>query len=262
MIFIDTHTHLYLSAFDCDRKQVVDKALAFGVKAMLLPNIDSKSIEPMLSLQQQFPHNCFAMMGLHPTSVKDNWEEELKKAEQQLRTGKFHAVGEVGLDFYRDTTYRKEQEIVFSRLASLAIELNLPLVIHSRKSLDDILMILKRFGKVRWRGIFHCFPGSVEQAIKVVELGFMLGIGGVITFPKSTLGAIVRETGLAHVVLETDAPFIAPAPYRGQRNESAYLPLIAQSVADHTYSTLENVASITSQNACNLFTTIKKSTCC
>ncbi len=216
----------------------------------------------MLSLQRQFPSNCLAMMGLHPTSVKADWEKELRTVEQYLRTGNFHAVGEVGLDFYWDTTFREEQETVFYTLASLALELDLPLVIHSRKSLDDILALLKRFGKVQWRGVFHCFPGSVEQARKVTELGFNLGIGGVVTFPNSTLGSIVREIGLEHVVLETDAPFISPVPFRGKRNESAYLPIIAQSVANYTNSTAEKVAEITSQNAFNLFPTIKKPTSC
>lgn len=260
MIFIDTHTHLYLQDFDKDRHAVVRRAINAGVHGLLLPNIDSSSIEPMLGLQDAFPQNCFAMMGLHPTSVKQNWKEELEVVEEHLRLGKYCAVGEVGLDFYWDQTFRQEQENVFRRQIELAIVYKLPLVIHSRKALDEIIQIIKEMKDHKLTGVFHCFPGSPEQARQVVKLGFKLGIGGVITYKNSTLGNIVKEVGLEHILLETDAPFISPVPFRGQRNESAYVPVIAQKVADVFQVDVEAVAATTTQNALDLFSSLPRST--
>ncbi len=256
MIYIDTHTHLYLNAFDNDRHDAVKRAIQKGVHYLLLPNIDSGSVEPMHRLCEDFPEHCFPMMGLHPTSVKENWKEELALAEKNLRKGGYCAVGEVGLDFYWDMTFRKEQETVFRRQIELATELQLPLVIHSRKSMDEIIMIIKEMNAPGLTGIFHCFSGSPEQASRIVEMGFKLGIGGVVTFPNSKLAATIRETGIDHLVLETDAPFISPVPYRGKRNESAYIPIIAAHVAEACGITLIEAASITSKNALQVFNSL------
>ena len=256
MIYIDTHTHLYLNAFDDDRHEAVKRAIQKGVQYMLLPNIDSGSVEPMHRLCEAFPSNCFPMMGLHPTSVKENWQQELELAEKNLKNGGYCAVGEVGLDFYWDLTFRKEQETVFRRQIKLALELRLPLVIHSRKSMDEIIMIIKEMNAPGLTGIFHCFSGSPEQARRIVELGFKLGIGGVVSFPKSKLAATIHQIGIDHLVLETDAPFISPVPYRGKRNESAYIPIIAAHVAEACGITIIEAASITSKNALQVFNTL------
>lgn len=256
MFFIDTHTHLYLDAFDNDRHEAVERAIQKGVKYMLLPNIDSTSIEPMHELCKTFPVNCFPMMGLHPTSVKENWKEELQTVESKLREGNYYAVGEVGLDFYWDMTYRRQQETVLRRHIELAIELGLPLVIHSRKSIDEIVTIIKEMKTPELKGVFHCFSGSPEQAQRIRELDFKLGIGGVVTFKNSKLGATIREIGIRHLVLETDSPFISPVPYRGKRNESAYVPLIAAHIAENFGISINEVAEITTENALRIFHTL------
>lgn len=256
MFFIDTHTHLYLNAFDTDRSETVKRAVSQGVRYMLLPNIDSESVKPMHQLCAAFPGNCFPMMGLHPTSVKENWKAELQLVEAQLANGTYCAVGEVGLDFYWDLTFRKEQEEVFRKHIELAIHYKLPLVIHSRKSIDEIILILRETKNPALTGVFHCFSGSPEQAQRIVDLGFKLGIGGVVTFKNSKLKETIRSTGIGHLVLETDAPFISPTPYRGQRNESAYIPLIAAHVAEAFGITTEEVAAITTQTALQLFATL------
>ncbi|HHN48105.1 MAG TPA: TatD family deoxyribonuclease [Bacteroidales bacterium] len=256
MIYVDTHTHLYLNAFDNDRHEAVKRAIQKGVHYMLLPNIDSESVAPMHRLCEDFPEHCFPMMGLHPTSVKQNWEEELALAEKNLRKGGYCAVGEVGLDFYWDMTFRKEQETVFRKQIEFAIELQLPLVIHSRKSMDEITMIIKEMYAPGLTGIFHCFSGSPEQASRIVEMGFKLGIGGVVTFPNSKLASTIHEIGIDHLVMETDAPFISPVPYRGKRNESAYIPIIAAHVAEACGITLIDAALITSKNALQVFNSL------
>lgn len=256
MFYVDTHTHLYLNAFDDDRHEAVKRALKNGVHYLLLPNIDSTSIEPMHSLGRDFPENCYPMMGLHPTSVKENWKEELQIIENQLSKGGYCAVGEVGLDFYWDMTFRREQEEVFRKQIELAIHYRLPLVIHSRKSMDEIMLIIKEMKKPGLTGIFHCFSGSTEQALRIVELGFKLGIGGVVTFKNSRLKATIQNIGIEHLVLETDAPFISPTPYRGQRNESAYIPIIAAHVAEACQITTQQVAAMTTKTALQVFSSL------
>jgi TatD DNase family protein len=256
MFFVDTHTHLYLNAFDDDRHEAVKSAIKKGVQYMLLPNIDSISVEPMHRLCNDFPANCFPMMGLHPTSVKENWKEELKIAEEHLFKGGYCAVGEIGLDFYWDLTYCKEQETVFRRQIELAIELQLPLVIHSRKSMDEIILIIREMKSPKLTGIFHCFSGSPEQAQRIVDLGFKLGIGGVVTFKTSKLATTIQSVGIEHLVLETDSPFISPVPYRGKRNESAYIPIIATHVAEACGISVKEVAEITSKTALQVFNTL------
>lgn len=253
MFFVDTHTHLYLNAFDHDRSEAIQAAIGQGVKYMLLPNIDSSSVDPMLSLCSAFPDNCYPMMGLHPTSVKHNWKDEMDKVYELLPSGNYIALGEVGLDFYWDLTYRKEQEEVFRLQVELAVKHNLPLVIHSRKSIDEIVEIVKEMKVPGLNGVFHCFSGSVEQGKRIAALGFKLGIGGVITYKNAKLGLTIREIGIEHIVLETDAPFITPVPYRGKRNESAYIPIIAAHVAAALGISTNEVAKITSATAMQLF---------
>jgi TatD DNase family protein len=253
MFLIDTHTHLYLEEFDGDRHEMVKRAIDSGVQKMLLPNIDNGSIDGMLELCQAFPENCLPMMGLHPTSVKENFEEELKIVDEWLEKQKFYAIGETGIDLYWDKTHQKEQEKAFIHQINLAKNYKLPIVIHSRNSFDEIFAILEKHNSKELTGVFHCFTGNLAQAEKIIEMGFMLGIGGVITFKNSGLDKVVDELNLKHIVLETDAPYLAPVPYRGKRNESAYIRIIADRIAKIKNMTLEKVTEITSANARSLF---------
>lgn len=252
MLFVDTHAHLYLKEFDNDRSEIIRRSVENGVTTMLLPNIDSDSIQPMRRLCNLFPEHCFPTAGLHPTSVNKNYRDEMAMVETELKTQKCHAVGETGLDFYWDTTFFKEQEYCFNRQLELALQYDLPVIIHSRNSLNEIFDILKAFGQLP-AGVFHCFPGNVAEAEKVVELGFYLGIGGVVTFKKSNQNEIIKAIPLQHIVLETDAPYLAPVPFRGKRNESAYIPIIAEHIANQTNMPLEAVADITTENALSIF---------
>ncbi|MFC1733273.1 TatD family hydrolase, partial [candidate division KSB1 bacterium] len=228
MILIDTHTHLYLDAFNDDRDEVIHNAIANDVKILLLPNIDSKHAENMLNLCERFPANCFPMMGLHPGSVKMDFLKELEHVESNLKKGHFIAIGETGMDFYWDKTYKKEQELAFRKQLDLAGTYELPIVIHSREAIDELIDILNESPNKGITGVFHCFTGTHEQAEKIINLGFRLGIGGVLTFKNSGLKEVVRDIDLKHIILETDAPFLAPVPYRGKRNESAYIRLVAE----------------------------------
>lgn len=253
MIFADTHTHLYLDAFNADRQEVVQKAIDAGVTRMFLPNIDTATVKPMLALCDQFPENCFPMIGLHPTSVKENYIHELAAIESTIAERKFYAIGECGIDYYWDKTFVVEQEFVFRHHADLARAYDLPLVIHIRESYNEVIRILKDINKTELRGIFHCFSGSIEQAEQAIDLGFSLGLGGVITFKNNKMQETLKHVDLKHLVLETDAPFLAPAPYRGKRNEPAYIPLIAQKVAEIKQITLKEVAEATTSNALKIF---------
>lgn len=254
MIFIDTHTHLYLNEFSDDLNQVVEKAINKGVKYMLLPNIDSTSIEKMLKLCQTFPDNCFPMIGLHPTSVKSNFENELKIVENYLAKSNFYAIGEIGIDLYWDKTFYKEQLEAMRFQIHLAKECNLPIVIHSRNSFDEVFTVLSELKFPEMRGVFHCFSGSVDQAKKVIaELGFKLGIGGVVTFKNSGLDKVVKEIDLKDIILETDSPFLAPLPFRGKRNESAYTIIIAEKIAAIKNIAIEEIANETTNTALELF---------
>lgn len=250
---IDTHTHLYLNRFDEDRSEMIERAMEKGVKRFYLPNIDSSSIESMLKLEAEYPLECFAMMGLHPCSVKENVEEELEIVKKWLNQRPFCAVGEIGLDLYWDKTFFEQQKMAFKTQIQWAKDLDLPIVIHSRDSTQEVIEILREVQDDKLKGIFHCFGGSVEEANAIIELGFYLGIGGVLTFKKSGLDATMKEVDLKHVVLETDAPFLAPAPYRGKRNESAYVALVAEKMAMIKGISVEEVDRITTQNALNIF---------
>ena len=253
-MFIDTHTHLYLSEFDADRSQAIERALSQNVGIMLLPNIDNTSWEPMLNLCSQFPQNCFAMAGLHPTSVNpESVDDELSAVKQRLETGDFVAVGEIGIDLYWDKTHQNLQEEAFLFQLQLAKKHKLPVAIHVRKSFDEVWHILKPESGPDLKGVFHCFPGNLAQAYQVIEAGFLLGIGGVVTFKNSGLQEVVAAVGPEHILLETDAPFLAPTPYRGKRNEPSYIPIIAAKVAELCGLSVTEVEEITKRNAIKVF---------
>ena len=253
MIFTDTHTHLYLNAFDDDRANVVKKAVEQDVKYMLLPNIDSSSIDPMFELCKAFPENCFPMMGLHPTSVKENYKEELEIISGWFEKQNFIAVGEIGIDLYWDQSFQKQQEEAFRFQIDLALKNEIPIVIHSRDSFDEIFNVLEDYRGSGLKGVFHCFTGSLEQANKAIDLGFYLGIGGVLTFKNSGLDKVIAEIDLKHILLETDSPFLAPTPFRGKRNESAYINLVANRLSQIKNIDRKEIAKITTQNAIDLF---------
>ena len=252
-MLIDTHAHLYASQFDEDREAMLDRALTAGVERFYLPNIDSGSIASMLALEARHPDRCFAMMGLHPCSVKENFEDELAIVKEWLFKRHFCAVGEIGIDLYWDKTTLPQQIIAFRRQIHWAIELDLPIIIHARESTEEILQVLQEEQHERLRGIFHCFGGSLEQAERIIGMGFLLGIGGVLTFKKSGLDQTLLHIDLKHMVLETDAPYLAPVPYRGKRNESSYVRLVAEKLAGIKNTAFTEVAAITTANAKRLF---------
>jgi TatD DNase family protein len=253
MIITDSHAHLYLNAFDDDRHDVVRNAIARGVKYMFLPNIDRDSISPMMDLVNEFPGNCFPMMGLHPTSVDKDYMEQLRIVEEWLKKRKFCAIGEMGIDLYWDKTFFPEQQEAFRIQAGLALEYDLPLVIHSRNSFDEIFALLDEVYKPGLKGVFHCFTGNLEQAEHIINLGFLLGIGGVLTYKNSGLPEVLERISLEHIILETDAPFLSPVPYRGKRNESAFTVEVAKKLAEVKGVSMEVVADITTGNALKLF---------
>ena len=252
-MFTDSHTHLYLDAFKADRDQMIQRALDAGVRRMLLPNIDSTSMEALFSLTEQFPEHCLPMLGLHPTSVKENYLEELSIVEKTLQREGIIAIGETGIDLYWDTSYLKEQEEAFSTQIGWAMERDLPLVIHARDSFPEIFRVLDRSGGPELRGVFHSFTGGMEELEQALSYDFMIGINGIVTFKNSGLGDIVKEIPTDRLLLETDAPFLAPVPYRGKRNESSYLVETASKVAEIHNLSMEEIARITSANAEQMF---------
>ena len=254
MILTDTHTHLYSEQFNDDIDAVIANSIDRGVTRLFLPNIDINSIDGMMELSNKYPNNCFPMMGLHPTSVKDNYKEELALVEDWLNKHQFCAVGEIGIDLYWDKTHLKEQQNAFRFQIELAKKHNLPFVIHCRDSFDEIFEILDEMNDEKMRGIFHCFTGNIEQAKHIINYdNFKLGIGGVVTFKNSGLDKVIEQIDLAHLVLETDSPYLAPTPYRGKRNESTYIYNIAEKVADIYTTTIEEVAKVTTKNSKEIF---------
>jgi len=251
MKFIDTHTHLYLDEFNNDRNEVVEAAIKEGVQTMLLPNIDSETIEEMNNLSKAFPANCFPMMGLHPTSVKENYELEIVK--QELENGNYKAVGEIGIDLYWDKTFREQQIDAFRTQLKLAKKYKLPVSIHTRDSFQDAYPIVKEELTDDLKGVFHCFLGTLEEAKKIMDIGFLMGIGGVVTFKKALIAEVVKDIPAESLVFETDAPFLTPVPYRGKRNQSAYIKYIAEKTALIKGIPIEDIAAITTDNAVNLF---------
>jgi TatD DNase family protein len=255
MNLADTHTHIYAKEFDADRDAVIRRSVEAGAKRLFLPAIDREHHAPMLALAAQYPELCFPMMGLHPTSVGESYEEELGVVEEHLQKGiiKYYAIGECGIDLYWDTTYRVEQEIALECQFDLAIRYNLPLVIHTRNSMDIALTMLENRADPRLRGIFHCFGGNISQAKKAISLGFSLGIGGVVTYRNSGLQAVIEQVSADNLVLETDAPWLPPVPHRGQRNEPAYLTFILRKIAEIKNLSPEEVAGMTFNNATRIF---------
>jgi TatD DNase family protein len=253
MEFIDTHTHLYLEQFDADRDEVVRKALDNQVRKMLLPNIDSDSIEPLWALCNQYPNQFFPMAGLHPTSVKEDYKEQLKIVAGELDERNYIAVGEIGIDLYWDKTFAREQKESLLFQFDLAVRHNLPVVIHSRESFREIMETIEEFNNPALKGVFHCFTGKQEEAVQIIDKGFYLGIGGVVTFKNSGLASELKGVALDHLMLETDAPYLTPTPYRGKRNESSYIPLIAQKLAEVYELPVDEIARTTTQNAKKLF---------
>lgn len=257
MQFIDTHCHLYDEAFDADRNEALQCALDAGVTTLLLPAIDSQSHEQQEQLALRHPQCLRQMMGLHPTSVKEDFERELAIVQQKLFSPHnipYVAVGEVGLDLYWDTTYFEQQREVLLQQMRWAEELHLPVCLHVRKAYNELFGLLKRLNQLRYQGVMHCFGGSLHEAYKAIEMGFHIGVGGVATFKNATLGTIAATIPLESLVLETDAPYLSPVPHRGQRNEPSYIPLIAQCIADLRGITLDEVAEVTTASASTLFT--------
>jgi len=252
-MFVDTHTHLYSEEFSTDIDEALKKAIDAGIERFFLPNIDSSSADGMHHLCEKHPQHCFPMMGLHPCSVKENYKEELVIVYKYLQSRKYVAVGEIGIDLYWDKTFYKEQVEAFEQQINWALEFNLPIVIHCRNSFDEIYEVLCSFKKLP-KGIFHCFSGNAEQAQKIIDkTNFKLGIGGVVTFKNSGLDKAIENVDLKHLVLETDSPYLAPMPYRGKRNESAYIPLIAAKIAEVKKCSLLEVANATTDNAKEIF---------
>lgn len=250
-MYIDTHTHIYEEEFREDREEAVQRAKEAGIKYMILPDIDSESRQRMLDTEAQYPEMMFPLAGLHPTSVHENYPEELKAVEKWLGEHRFYGIGECGIDLYWDKTYYREQIKVFEYQLEIARDMHLPVIIHSREALDLIFEILKKHPYTG--GILHCFPGNAEDARLACDLGFLIGVGGIVTFKKGNLADVVRSVSLSSLVLETDAPYLAPIPHRGKRNESSYIPLIAAKIAELTERDISQVAEVTTRNAMNLF---------
>ncbi|WP_153445617.1 TatD family hydrolase [Vibrio algicola] len=250
---IDSHAHIYATEFDDDRDQVVQRALAVGINKILLPNIDLDSIAPMLATQARYPDICHSMMGLHPCYVNDNIEQDLAVIRQWFNQHQFIAVGEIGIDLYWDKTYQQQQELAFRTQLQWAKELNLPVVIHTRDSIDQTLEILQQEQDGSLRGVFHCFGGTIEQANAINQLGFHLGLGGVSTFKNGGMDKVIPHLDLDFVILETDCPYLAPTPHRGKRNEPSFMALVAQRIADLREISVEQVSAITRLNTQQLF---------
>ncbi len=249
MIFTDTHTHLYSEEFDQDRDEMIQRAIDAGVLRFFIPSIDSNYTQKMYDLESQFPENIFLMMGLHPTYVKENYLEELAHVETELSKRKFQAIGEIGIDLFWDKTFLKQQQYAFQHQIQLAKKYNLGINIHCRDAFDETFEVLESEKSSDLFGIFHCFTGDLTQAEKAISLGMKLGIGGVATFKNGKIDQFLNQIDLKHIVLETDSPYLAPVPYRGKRNESSYVTLVAQKLAEIYTLSIEEIAQITTENS-------------
>jgi len=253
-MFIDTHAHLYVEQFDEDRDEMVKRAIDNGVSKLFLPNIDIASIPKMEQMVKDYPGVCYSMMGIHPCDVVQDWEKQLQEMKSYYKKGHHIAIGEIGIDLYWDKSLQKEQTEAFRAQIQWAKEEKLPIVIHARDSFDEIFEVVDQENDEHLFGVFHCFTGTEEQARKIIDYGgFKMGIGGVVTFKNSGVDKAIQNIDLSHFILETDAPYLAPAPYRGKRNESAYIPLIAKKLSDIYAVSEEEIGRITTQNALNLF---------
>jgi len=253
MNYIETHAHIYSNKFDSDRDQIIQDIRDAGIERVYMPNVDVETIAAMLECEEKYPGLCIPMMGLHPCDVKEDFREQLTIMEDWLNKRQFAGVGEIGLDLYWDKTFFEQQKEALKIQINWAKERDLPIVLHCRDSMDETIAIVKEELDGKLRGIFHCFNGNLAQAKKIIEMGFLLGIGGVATFKNGGLDQVIPKISIDHLVLETDAPYLAPVPYRGKRNSPAYLPIIAEKVGDYLQISKEEVALRTKQNALNLF---------
>jgi TatD DNase family protein len=253
MQLIDTHTHLYLPEFNNDRDEMINRAVSSGVGKLLMPNIDIYSVSAMLSAADKYKTVCYPMIGLHPTSVKDDYLLQLDKLEKIASEHNFIAIGEIGIDLYWDKTYLKEQKEAMRRQVAFAISSRLPVVIHSRGAFPEVFSVLDEFTGEELRGVMHAFSGTFVDAEKAVGMGFMLGIGGRLTFKNSGLDMLIKEVGIEHLMLETDSPYLAPVPFRGKRNESSYICIINKKLGEIFEINEEDAAAITHENSCRLF---------
>ena len=253
MIITDTHTHLYSEAFDEDRDDMINRAIALGISRFFIPAIDSSYTDAMLQLEQKYPEQIFLMMGLHPTHVKDDFQEELKHVEEMLSNRKFYAVGEIGIDLYWDKSTIEIQKKAFKHQIQLAKKYKLPIVIHCREAFDEIFEVLETERSTDLFGIFHCFTGNLEQAHQAMSYNMKLGIGGVATFKNGKIDQFLKQIDLKHIVLETDAPYLAPVPYRGKRNESGYIIKVLEKLSELYQLPQDTIAEITTKNSKDVF---------
>lgn len=253
MNITDTHTHLYSSQFDEDRDSMMQRAFDAGVSRFFIPAIDSTHTDAMLALEENYPDAIFLMMGLHPTSVKENYKEELAHVKEMLNKRSFYAIGEIGIDLYWDKSFLAQQQEAFKTQIQWAKELNLPIVIHCRDAFDEIFEVLESEKDEKLFGIFHCFTGTLEQAKRALSYNMKLGIGGVVTFKNGKIDKFLNEIPLKHIVLETDSPYLAPTPFRGKRNESSYIINVIDKLVDIYGLTSEEIAKITTQNSKDIF---------
>ncbi len=250
---IDTHCHLYVAEILQDIDEIMDRAGAAGVSEFYLPAIDSSTHGAMMQLEERFPGKCKSMIGLHPCSVKENYKEELAQIKKLLQTRSFSGIGETGLDFYWDTSFKAQQYTALETQVEWALQYNLPLILHTRNATQQTIDVVKNYVGTGLRGIFHCFGGSLQEAQQVIENNFMLGIGGVLTYKNSGLADVIKNIDMAFIVLETDAPYLAPVPFRGKRNESSYLPAVAQKLAEIKNIPVDEVDRLTTANAKKIF---------
>jgi TatD DNase family protein len=253
MILTDTHTHLYSEEFSEDREKMIQSSIDSGVSRLFVPSIDSSYTQKMYVLEAQYPENVFLMMGLHPCYVKENYEDELAHVITELENRKFAAIGEIGIDLFWDKSFLKQQQEVFVKQIQLAKQYKLPINIHCREAFNEVFEILEQEKSSELWGIFHCFTGDFNQAQQAISCGMKLGIGGVATFKNGKIDQYLNEIDLKHIVLETDAPYLAPVPYRGKRNESSYVKLVAEKLSEIYQLPIEDIATITTQNSKDIF---------
>ncbi len=253
MQFVDTHTHIYLPEFDDDREEVIKKAVGNGICMLLMPNIDLESVGPMLAVADMHPGVCHPMIGLHPTSVGDDYRDQLKSIEDIARQRRFIAVGEIGIDLFHDKSHLREQTDAFRHQLAFAIDSGLPVAVHARDSFPEVFSVLEEFSGAGLKGVFHAFSGDADDARRAIRMGFMLGIGGIVTFKNSGLGSVLLESGPDNIILETDSPYLAPTPYRGKRNESSYICIINRRLAGLFGMSEEEMASLAKDNTRRLF---------
>ncbi|MFN8436063.1 MAG: TatD family hydrolase [Cytophagales bacterium] len=253
MYFIDSHAHIYQEEILNDLSSFVFRSQANDVQQIIMPCVDSQCLQNMYKCEELFPTICFSTVGLHPCYVNTDFSNELSLLKQELEHKKFYAIGEIGIDLYHDTTFKNQQEIVFVEQIKWALEYDLPIIIHTRNAFYDTVRCLKSVQKKGFKGVFHCFGGSLQDAEVALEMGFKLGIGGVVTYKNSTLPSIIKDIDLENIILETDSPYLTPVPFRGKPNEPSYIPYIAQKIAEIKNISVDNVANVTSKVCKELF---------